>query len=319
MRVFVSGAASHLAGALLPTLLEDSRITHVTGLDRAPIAFSHPRFTPLRGDLLAGDLRPLLARNDAVIHLAFVVLAKNLGRERKNRELMRRHNLEGTRRLCEAAQAAGVRKLVYTSSVAVYGAWPDNPLLIPEEWPLRPTPGFAYGEDKAAVEAYLDELEALAPDFEVTRLRIHAILGPHAQDLLKRIARSRFYLQTPDPQPLVQCVHEDDVVQAILLSLFAAETGAFNIAAPEPLSFRTIVLRGGRFGLPLPYALAEKAQRLFWHFSGAAGDPGWLAGLRHNLLVDTGKAQRVLAWRPRFTVAACIDKVAGFGRKPSKA
>ncbi|MEW6613227.1 MAG: NAD-dependent epimerase/dehydratase family protein [Pseudomonadota bacterium] len=314
MRVLLTGAASHLAQALLPALLAHPDVESVLGLDLAPVSFAHPRFRALQANLLDADLAQHLAGMDAVVHLAFVVLGRTLGRERKNRALMREHNLRGTQRLCQAAAAAGVRRLVYSSSVAVYGAWPDNPPLIGEDWPRRPMPGFAYSEDKAAVEDWLDAFEAAAPELGIARLRIHAVVGPRAQALLNRIARTRFYVRVPGPQPLTQCIWEDDVVQAILLSLFSDARGPFNLAAPEPLSFRDIVRRHKRLCLPVPYALAEGGHRLFWQVSGAAGDPGWLAGLRHSLAVDTGRAERLLHWRPRYSVAECVDHLAG--RRP---
>lgn len=307
MRVLVTGAASHLAQALLPTLLAHPDIEAVTGLDMAPISFSHPRFRAVRANLLDPDLGQHLEGVDAVIHLAFVVMGRMLGKARKDRALIRRYNLDATQALCRAAAASGVRRIVYASSVAVYGAWPDNPPLIPETWPLRPMPSFAYSEDKAAVEWWLDTFEQEAGIPAITRLRIHAIVGPRAQSLLNLIARTRFYVQVPDPQPPTQCIWEDDVVQALLLALFSEASGAFNLAAPEPLSFKDIVSRDGRWAMPVPYGLAERAHRTFWQVSGSLGDPGWLAGLRHPLAVDTRRAETLLHWRPRHSVAECLD------------
>ncbi|MDQ3742501.1 MAG: NAD-dependent epimerase/dehydratase family protein, partial [Actinomycetota bacterium] len=64
-----------------------------------------------------------------VVHLAFIVL----GASDRTRDI----NLEGSRNVFEAAVAAGVKRLVYTSSVAAYGFHEDNPVPLGEEVPTR--------------------------------------------------------------------------------------------------------------------------------------------------------------------------------------
>ena len=55
--------------------------------------------------------------------------------------LFTRVNVDGTRRVLDAAADAGVRKIVRPSSTAVYGAWANNPVPLTEDAPLRPSPG----------------------------------------------------------------------------------------------------------------------------------------------------------------------------------
>ena len=56
--------------------------------------------------------------------------------------LFTRVNVDGTRRVLDAASRAGVRKVVRPSSAAVYGAWANNPVPLTEDAPLRPSPGY---------------------------------------------------------------------------------------------------------------------------------------------------------------------------------
>ena len=138
----VTGVGGHLAQALLPRLLEWPGIEEVVGLDWRPVTYPHPRFRFVRGDIREADLVEHLADVDVVIHMAFVVLGSALGRRRKERNLMRSINLEGSRNLFNAARLAGVAHVIYPSSVAVYGAWPDNPEPLTEDAQRRPMPGF---------------------------------------------------------------------------------------------------------------------------------------------------------------------------------
>lgn len=307
MRVLVTGVRGHLAQALLPRLLEWPGIEEVVGLDWQAVTYPHPRFRFVRADIRDPGLPEHLAGVDAVIHLAFVVLSSALGRRRKERNLMRSINLEGSRNLFNAARQAGVPHVVYTSSVAVYGAWPENPVPLTEEAQRRPMPGFGYSEDKAAVEFWLDAFEREARPPAVTRLRLHAVVGPNAQPLLNRLARSRFYIRTPGEPPPVQCLWEDDAVDAILSALRSRAPGAFNIGAGDPRPWPELAGRHHRLTVGLPYRPTRLAHRLLWRVTPALGDPGWLAGMRYPLVVDCTRAGGALHWRPNYSVANCVD------------
>ncbi|MEF8792136.1 NAD-dependent epimerase/dehydratase family protein [Thiohalorhabdus sp.] len=307
MRVLVTGVGGHLAQALLPRLLEWPGIEEVVGLDWAPVTYPHPRFRFVRADIRDADLTEHLREMEVVIHMAFVVLGSALGRRRKERNLMRSINLEGSRNLFTAARLAGVGHVIHTSSVAVYGAWPDNPVPLTENAQRRPMPGFGYSEDKAAVEFWLDAFERETGAPTVTRLRLHAVVGPHAQPLLNRLARSRFYIRTPEEAPPVQCLWEDDAIDAVLRALQNRVDGAFNIGAPDPRPWPELATRHHRVTVGIPYRVAEPAHRLLWHVTPALGDPGWLAGMRYPLVVDCTRAEGYLHWRANYSVADCVD------------
>jgi len=307
LRILVTGVGGHLAQALLPRLLEWPGIEEVVGLDWRPVTYPHPRFRFVRTDIRDPHLATHFADVDAVVHMAFVVMGSALGRRRKERNLMRSINLEGSRNVFTAARHAGVKHVVYTSSVAVYGAWPDNAVPLDEDAQRRPMPGFGYSEDKAAVEFWLDAFEREVGPPTVSRLRLHAVVGPNAQPLLNRLARSRFYIRTRNGPPPVQCLWEDDAVDAVLSTLQTRASGAFNIGAREPRPWPELAKRHHRLTVGVPYRLAEAAHRLVWHFTPAFGDPGWLAGMRYPLVVSCDRAARELHWRANYSVANCVD------------
>jgi UDP-glucose 4-epimerase len=303
MRVLVTGAAGHLGSALLPPLLADSRIESVIAFDRVGLRARHPKLAVVTGDIMGDALAPALERIDAVIHLAFVVLSASLGPRHRDREMRRAINVEGTRRVVESAAAAGVSRLIYTSSAAVYGAWPDNPPLIGEDVPLRAMAGFAYSEDKVAVERWLDGFAPAHPEIAVTRLRLHAIVGPNAWPLTNALARARIY--PSDVHAPVQCLWEDDAAAAILAAL-NGPPGTYNIAAPGARPFGELARLDGRFAVGLPYRLMDRAQALGARVSGRWGDPGWLAGLKYPIVVSTARAESDLHWRARRSVEECV-------------
>jgi UDP-glucose 4-epimerase len=311
MRVLVTGSSGRLARVLLPNLCAGPGIEEVHGVDLRPCGFRHPRFRQHLADVRSTSLAHHMRGCDAVLHLAFVVMRGSLGRLRHDRELVRSIDVGGSLNVARLAATTDVRHLIHLSSAAVYGAWPDNPARIGEAQPLRPMPGFAYSEDKAAVEQGLDAIEAQHPHLRIVRLRPHVILGPNAHGLLRFLLRQPFYPRLPEPQPLTQCVWEADVAAAVLAALHSPARGAFNLAAEPALSFRDMVRLAHPWALPVPYGFARALQRGLWRLSGVAGDPGWVDGMRYPLALDCGRAARELQWQARVSVYDCVQRVGG--------
>jgi UDP-glucose 4-epimerase len=311
VRVLVTGSGGHLARAVLPRLLADPRVERVIGVDWVPSGLTHPRLAEHALDMRSPRLGELAAGCDALVHLAFVVVPGVLGRRWRDRALMRAINVDGSRHVFQVARDRGVGTLVHLSSVAAYGTRPHGPQALTEAAQRRPDPAFGYALDKAEVEDLLDRFEAHAPGPRLVRLRPHAIVGPNALPLIRSLLRLPLYLRLPDPQPLYQCVHEDDVAHAVLLALHGRAGGAFNLAAEPAASLRTLQRRRHRISVALPLALARASSRLLWRFTGAGGEPGWLESMRHPLVVDCARTREVLGWRPRHDLWSALASLDG--------
>jgi UDP-glucose 4-epimerase len=294
MRVLVTGSSSCLAQALLPQLCAHPDIDQVTGIDIRPPRLDHRKLTALRLDIRDAKIEKHLPGHDALVHLAFVVL-----RGRMSESEMFEVNVEGSLRLFRAARAAGIRRLVHLSSAAVYGSGVD----LDETAPFDPLPGFLYARHKARLE------EELAMEFpDAVRLRPHVILGPHAQPVLKQLLKLPFFVALPEPYPQLQCVHEDDVAQAVLLALFAGAKGPFNLAAEGFFTARDAARRWRRPSLPLPLFAARAALHLAWRISGWGGEPAWIEGLARTLTLDCRRARAELGWLSRYCAAETLDR-----------
>lgn len=282
MRVLITGSSSHLAQALLPLLCQTAQITSITGVDIRAGQFKHPKFCAIQANLTSADLMPLLTDQDALIHLAFVVL-----RGKMPIATMRAINLDAAKRLFDTAAASGIKRITHLSSASVYG----HGMLLDEQADFRPIAGFLYAEHKAELEQWLVQHHP-----QIIRLRPHIILGKHAQPLLINMLRQPFYVTLPDPQPHLQCVHEDDVARAILHTLFYPAKGAYNLAAPDTFSFRQAIESRHRYPLPISPALATRILTLTHKLTGIGGEPGWLDGIHNSLTLTCSKAERELNW-----------------------
>lgn len=283
MRIFVTGSNSHLAQALLPLLCASPDIERITGIDIRPTRFRHDKFQAIQADLRDADLMPLLNGQDALIHLAFVVLRGKISLSE-----MRAINLDASMRLFDAAAVSGIARIIHLSSASVYG----NGTNLNESAGFDPLPGFVYAEHKAALEIWL-----AAHHPQVICLRPHIILGPQAQPLLINILRMPFYIKLPDPQPLLQCIHENDVARAIVLALKGVATGAYNLAAEPGFSLRAAIRQRHRYAVALPFPLARSSLDLACRIAGVGGEAGWIDGAHRSLTLDCSKAGRELGWR----------------------
>jgi nucleoside-diphosphate-sugar epimerase len=310
MRIFVTGSSGHFAAALLPALCASPEVREVRGIDLRPPHFRHAKFRAVVRDTRDPSLIDAMTGCDALVHLAFIVL-----RGKTSRHAMHDVNVTGTRHVFETARRCGVKRLVMLSSAAVYGSGVN----VDEEAAYNPLPGFLYARHKTEVERYL---ESEFP--ECVRLRPHAILGPHAQPLLRRLLRQPFYLRLPEPHPLLQCVHEDDVARAVLHALTSQVRGPFNLASPDTFSFRDAIARDGRFNIALRPGIAGAAFKVAWRLSGWGGEPAWLEGLARPLVLDCSRAARELGWQARCSAVAAFrsidtSRAASGAKKPVEA
>lgn len=160
MRIVLTGSSGRLGRAIFNALARDNEIL---GIDRSPFSTTH-----LVGDFAdASVLRDALAGADAIIHSA-ALHAPHVGNVSDDE--FRRVNVEGTRLLGEAALAAGVKRLVFTSTTALYGhaVVPGCCMWIDET--TEPQPRSIYHRTKLAAEKILESMAG--PDLQVRILRM---------------------------------------------------------------------------------------------------------------------------------------------------
>lgn len=212
-------------------------------------------------------------------------------------------NYGGTRNLLEACANRGVRKVVHTSSSAVYGVPASNP--VNESTP--PNPDEAYGKAKLAAEEICEEFANRGLD--VTIVRPRTIMGHGRLGIMQilfewvRLGRNVPVLGRGDNR--YQFVHADDLADACLLAAARPGPGAYNIGAERFGTMRqtlsglvTYAATGSRVvGLPM-----EPAVRAMDALSWLGLSP---LGAHHSLMYgrefffDTSKARAELGWHPR--------------------
>ena len=174
MKVLVSGGTGLVGRYIVEALLSGGYDVIVGARSRPPASFfSRPvEFRPLSLDPEC-DASAVFDDSYVFVHAAFDhAPGKYRGGEGNDSARFRRLNLDGSVRLFEAAKRAGVRRVVFLSSRAVYdGLTPGEPLV--ETADLRPTS--LYGEMKLLAEQVLTDVSG--PGFAGSSLRLTGVYG----------------------------------------------------------------------------------------------------------------------------------------------
>jgi UDP-glucose 4-epimerase len=310
--VVITGVSGFLGQAVLRRLAGSPAVGRLVGLDVREPGFRPRELQFHLVDVAGSDLRPLFEGADVLVHLAGVHDAI------PDENLMARVNVGGTRRVLEAAASAGLSKVVLVSSAAVYGAWPNNPIPLTEDAPLRPNPGFPLGVHKAELERLLAEWALARPAVVTTVLRPAFVLGAHADHAIARLIRARVPFAIGGSTAPVQFVHEDDATEAIALAVERDLPGVYNVAADGWLSRDELRALVGRKVQPaVGPELMERALKRLWTAGLVDLPPSGVPYLVHPWVVAIDRL-RAEGWAPRHTneetVLACLG-----GREPGSA
>lgn len=317
LTVAVTGATGIFGRALCQRLQDDAAVDRIIGVARSPfdpVEHGWTKMTFQAGDVLNPDqLDRAFAGADVVVHLAFTVLDRG-----KHPEQVRLINVDGSANVFSAAARAGASRLVYASSIAAYGAWPDNPVPIPESHPTRGLPGFYYAEHKAEVETFLDAFASNHPAVEVVRIRSCVVVGPNSVDLFRGplptpmvgLFLSRMLpFPLPDPQMApFQLVHEDDVAEVFATAVTKeGVSGAFNLAGGGTMEASELASALGALRLPVPRGVAKRLLDVAYRARIAPTGAPWIDATAHPVVVDTTKVRRELGWIPAYDTRTALE------------
>lgn len=217
-------------------------------------------------------------------------------------------NVAGFAKLLEYVAHFKVPKLVVLSSANVYGPQPDNAQFLPEDAPLLGGARFSEIRDLIEVDMLTQGFFWKHPGTETVILRPVHILGS------VRNAASNFLRLPTIPtllgfDPMVQVIHESDVVHAVRCALAPGKRGIFNIAGAEPLPLSRIVKMLGRPSLPIPYTLGKALLKRLFALRLSSFPPPELDHIRFVCMVDDALGRRELGYAPQLSVEETVRSV----------
>jgi UDP-glucose-4-epimerase GalE len=321
MKVLVTGGAGYIGSVISARLLADGH--QVTVFD--DLSRGHRSAVPAGVRLVVGDIRNEVAvlaaltsgGCDAVVHMAALA---EVGESVAEPERYHDVNAGGTRVVARAALRAGVRRLVFSSTAAVYGEPASAP--ITETAELRPSN--PYGQSKLDAEQALAEAAAnSSSQLSVAALRYFNACGAdgergedhdpetHLVPLALRAARGGTELMvfgddyaTADGTCVRDYVHVADLAAAHVAALerLPVAAGAYNLGTGRGDSVLRVLEAAERAaGLPLRRQIAPRR----------AGDPA-------SLVASNELARLTLGWKPKHTLDdAVADAWDWMCRKPA--
>jgi UDP-glucose 4-epimerase len=221
-------------------------------------------------------------------------------------------NVAGFQRLLEYVAQYDVPKLVVLSSANVYGPRPDNPQFLDEDAPLLGASNFSNMRDLVDVDMLAQSFFWKRPETETVILRPVHILGS------VRNAPSNYLRRNVVPtlmgyDPMIQVIHQDDVVRAIVLALSSGARGVFNLAGPRPAAVSSIIELSGRSRLPVPHFAFRTALNRMWKVRATSFPAPELDFIRYVCMVDDGRARRELSYAHAFDLHETVRAVDDFG------
>ena len=245
---------------------------------------------------------------DTVIHLAARVHVMDEAAGDPLAEY-RRVNVAGTEKLARSAAAAGVRRLVFMSSVKVNGEEASAPYTETDV----PAPQDPYGVSKLEAEMVLRKISA-ETGLEIVIIRPPLVYGPGVRanfhKLMRTVARG-----VPLPLACVKnsrsLVYLGNLLDAIKICAEhpAAAGKVFFVSDGDDVSTPELVRRlAAALGRParlvcVPAGLMRLAGRV-------TGKTAALDRLLGSLTVDTGRIRTELGWKPPFTMAEGLTETA---------
>lgn len=310
MRVLVTGATGNVGTCVMDALAADPAVDSLVGLARRA-----PQVIPagaefVAADIASDDLEPALRGADVVVHLAWLI------QPGRDESLTARVNVDGSRRVFEAAVRAGVGAIVYASSVGTYAPGPKD-RAVDESWPTTGIARSFYSRHKAAVERLLDALEREHPAVRVVRLRPGLIFQRAAATEIRRLfigpllpgalVRPELVALVPDhPRLRVQAVHAVDVADAYRRAVVSDARGPFNIAAEPVLDGASLGRALGARAVPVSSRVLRRLASLSYALRLQPTEPGWVDLAFGVPLLDSGRARSELGWAPAVSATAAL-------------
>ena len=207
----------------------------------------------------------------------------------------------GTPELLASASEHGVRHVVLLSSAMVYGAWPNNPVPLTEDAPLRPDFGFAFARQLATVEQLVDDWRDRVPGRSSCVLRpVPAMAADGTSSLVRALSAGMGGRLGEDDVP-AQFLHLDDLASAVVLAVTRRLDGVYNVAPDGHVpGSRVRSLWGMAPRLRLPERLGEVVADIRWRFQRGPIPPGLRPYVRSPWLVSNGRL-RAEGWSPQVT------------------
>lgn len=299
--IAITGTASFLGSLLLRELERDGRFQNILAIDFKAPPFNLKKAKWEKIDLTETGIDQKLTnlfkkhRIDILIHAALL--------NQPIRNLEESHELQsvGTMHLLIAGAAAKIKKMILASTTDIYGAFPDNPNFLTEDQSPKGDLLSPFLKDKVEVEEQFLRFAREHPKACVTILRPATILGPTVNNFKTHFLQNTMIPTVLGFDPLIQFVHESDVLRAFRQVIQENHPGTYNVVARGVLPLSQAIQILGKIPMPIPSFLLYPSAEILWTLNIGLAPGSHINFLKYLCVACGTRAWEKLKFRPVYT------------------
>ncbi len=311
-RVLITGIGSFWGGRVAQALEQDPDVEMIVGLGVDEPQVQLERTEYVRADQSYSILSRIVRATqvDTILH-TFLVVDSTHATGRQLHEV----NVIGTMNLLAAAGApdSSVRTVVVKSSTLVYGSSYQDPVWFKEEASRVEAPKTRVERSLLEVEDYLRDFAEDNPHVAVSLLRFSNVLGTDIETPFTKMLQMAVAPTVLGFDPLLQFVHETDVVRSIEYVMTNQVPGAFNVAGDGKLPWSEVASICGQRLVPISPVLTGLAVAPLSMLGLLDLPPELLSLLRYGRGVDNRRLKQA-GFSYRYTSAGAVESFAEASR-----
>lgn len=295
--ILITGAGGHVGRAVLRHL---AGLGHdVLATDLHPIAdlpegvdFAKMDVTKPADIAIIETYKP-----QVIVHLASIVTpVKDMTRAQEYDV-----DVEGTKRVYDAARRAGTRRIVITSSGAAYGYHADNAVPLRETDPLRGNESFAYACHKRQVEEFLAQRHTEDAGLEQVILRVGTVLGAEIENQITALFHKPRILGIIGSDSPFVFIWDEDLAAIVSHAATDAPAGIYNVAGDGWMSISEIAQALGKPMLWVPAWALIGALFVASKLGLSRYGPEQVKFLRYRPVLDNSRLKQGFGYCPTWT------------------
>jgi UDP-glucose 4-epimerase len=276
----------------------------ISGVDRARWEGHARDVTFHQADLRSKKVEDIFRRErpTAVVHLGLV-------RHQFDPELRHDVNVVGTKRLLEYCATYGVTKLVILSSSYVYGALAENPYYMDEDTALNVSRHYPEIRDLAEVDTLATAFLWRYPHIATAILRPVSTLGYYVHSSIGAYLKLRYVPTIFGFNPMMQFIHEEDVAEAIAMTLETGARGVFNLTGPGAVPLKVAIRETGGTALPLLESVARDAVARLFRYGLYPLPADAIDFAKYPCTIDGRRFRDATGFKPLYTLEETLRSV----------
>ena len=239
----------------------------------------------------------------AVVHMGFI---RHFRTDERTRHDV---NVRGTKQLLDHCVHHGVQSLVVVSSGYVYGAFPENPFYMDEDSPLSASRSYPEIRDLVEVDTLATAFLWRYPQLRTCVLRPVNVLGYYVHSMIGQYLREPRVPTVMGFDPMMQFIHEEDLSEAIALTLEQRLQGVFNVTGPGAVPLHTAIRETGGKAASVPEPILRAMFKRLFRWGMIPYPPGALDYLKYPITLSGERFVEATNFRPLFSLGETLQSV----------